>query len=407
MKIFKYVFYIFFFVSLGPIKLTTTEYKEYREYNEKHKGNAWKLKHVWNFYKKNNDYIRHYAEHVKKTTFFQNLLPKFYSTLLNYFLSHTRFKDTILDPNISNSYVMSLAKATYEKLPSSLNLLKIGEKVALLSVLQHINLCATRIIRRLNREANKPKDIVIFGGIIDGGGKFYVDLLEYRINQIIRGHAKNKISITQSLIGDARAIVGSVAYTLHNLYSQNTEKQYAIGIDLGGTNIRAGMVNLTTLQVEGDIIKIPTFQNQEEKDKTKKFNKILRTNHYNQNTELCPSMLKDYKQLTQNLLERLCETVKKFNTNKVRFISLAIAGTILSNDLIKQSYNLPLTGVNCAHFFEKKLNIPTFIKNDVFCAGIGEMLIGHRITQSEFFIVGIGTGINGWKIHPIDKNTIF
>jgi glucokinase len=138
------------------------------------------------------------------------------------------------------------------------------------------------------------------------------------------------------------------------------KKQYAIGIDIGGTNLRAALVSR-----EGEIV-----------------NKIK-----------VPSL--------ERLEESLLNAVSEVFTDGVTAIGIGAAGLIdRETATVVVSPNLPsIEGVNVVRMLRDKYGIPVFLENDANVAALGERWMGVGRDFKNFVLFTLGTGIGGGIIY--------
>ncbi len=143
------------------------------------------------------------------------------------------------------------------------------------------------------------------------------------------------------------------------------DKKYAIGIDLGGTNIRVGLVSAAG-EVEKKI-KEPT---------------------------------------SDSLLETIIKAVDSLFSDKVVGIGIGVAGVIdRNNRKVLNSPNLhAVEEIDIANEMKRRFSTPVFIENDANTAAVGEMWIGAGKGLSRFVLFTLGTGIGGGIVH--DKNLL-
>jgi len=143
------------------------------------------------------------------------------------------------------------------------------------------------------------------------------------------------------------------------------DKKYAIGIDLGGTNIRVGLVSAAG-EVEKKI-KEPT---------------------------------------SDSLLETIIKAVDSLFSDKVVGIGIGVAGVIdRNNRKVLNSPNLhAVEEIDIANEMKRRFSTPVFIENDANTAAVGEMWIGAGKGLSGFVLFTLGTGIGGGIVH--DKNLL-
>lgn len=138
------------------------------------------------------------------------------------------------------------------------------------------------------------------------------------------------------------------------------QKQYAIGIDLGGTNLRVALVS-----EDGSIVK-----------KTK-----------------VPS----FEHLEESLLNSIAEVF----TDEAMGIGIGVAGLIdRVNGIVTVSPNLPaIEGMNIVSSVKERFRVPVFIENDANVAALGEKWAGAGKEFNSFVLLTLGTGIGGGIIY--------
>ena len=142
-----------------------------------------------------------------------------------------------------------------------------------------------------------------------------------------------------------------------------TEK-FAIGVDLGGTNVKVGIVSQ-----KGKIIKKTSLK-----------------------TEADGGPKKVIAQISAGinmLLEK--------NNYKLKGIGIGSPGVVsIKKGTVENPPNLPGWGkVKLAKLFEKEFKLPVFIENDANAAAIGEMIFGAGKKYSSFIMITLGTGVGG------------
>ena len=142
-----------------------------------------------------------------------------------------------------------------------------------------------------------------------------------------------------------------------------TEK-FAIGVDLGGTNIKVGIVSQ-----KGKIIKKTSLK-----------------------TEAEGGPQKVISQMSKGIKELLNK-----NKLKIKGIGIGSPGIVsIKKGTVENPPNLPGWGkVKLAKLIEKKFNFPVYIENDANVAAIGEMILGAGKKYSEFIMITLGTGVGG------------
>lgn len=133
-------------------------------------------------------------------------------------------------------------------------------------------------------------------------------------------------------------------------------KRQLIGVDLGGTRIKVGMVQGA---------------------------EVLQT-----------TTVKTPKTVTATL-EAIVKAINTL-TSSPRVVGLAIPGEVDLNGRIWRLPNIPgFEGVSIATILEDRLSCPIFVENDAIAAAIAENRLGYGKTYAHFLTVTLGTGIGG------------
>ncbi|MDP3683840.1 MAG: ROK family protein [Ignavibacteria bacterium] len=141
-------------------------------------------------------------------------------------------------------------------------------------------------------------------------------------------------------------------------------EKYAIGIDLGGTYIKFGIV-------------------------TEK-GKIVRKSFVDTKAEGGPDVV--IKQMKKGLKELLDP-----DKLKIEGIGIGSPGIVSKKKgTVENPPNLPGWGkVQLGHLIEKTFKIPTFVENDANAAAIGELIFGAGKNHKSFVMITLGTGVGG------------
>jgi glucokinase len=133
-------------------------------------------------------------------------------------------------------------------------------------------------------------------------------------------------------------------------------KKLAIGIDLGGTNLRAALVTR-----DGTVI------------------------------------IKKKEPTSERILDSLVMLSESFFSEDVAGIGLGVAGLIdRESGTMINSPNIPvLKGINLLKAMTEKFRVPVFIENDANVAALGEKWLGTGKEFSDFVLFTLGTGIGG------------
>lgn len=128
-----------------------------------------------------------------------------------------------------------------------------------------------------------------------------------------------------------------------------------IAVDLGGTNLRLGVVK------NGKIIEYVKKSTPKKKEE----------------------LLKEFECSIQELLNKY---------KRIKGIGVSSPGPLLDG-IIKNPPNLPLRNFNLKKFLEKKFNKRVVVENDAKCVAIAESRLGCK--KKDFIILTLGTGIGG------------
>lgn len=141
-------------------------------------------------------------------------------------------------------------------------------------------------------------------------------------------------------------------------------KKFAIGIDLGGTNLRVALVS-----AEGEIVR-----------------KIRKTSA---------------ERVFETLLESISELRGADVGDNIAGIGLGVAGLIDRNrGRVFTSPNLrAIEGLDLVHELKTRFGLPVFIENDANVAALGEKVSGAGRGFNNFVLLTLGTGIGGGIIH--------
>jgi len=134
------------------------------------------------------------------------------------------------------------------------------------------------------------------------------------------------------------------------------EKLY-IGIDLGGTNIAAGLVTET-----GEILKKLSIAT--------------------------PSG----SEAIVSAIEMLCRELMDENVSS---IGIGVPGTVWPRGTVSYACNIDMRDYPLSNLLSEKLSLPVYVENDANCAALGEYLAGCGKDTSSLLCVTIGTGVGG------------
>jgi glucokinase len=146
---------------------------------------------------------------------------------------------------------------------------------------------------------------------------------------------------------------------------------YLIGIDIGGTNLRAAIVSK-----EGEILEVFKAENEVSKGAI-----------YN--------------------LDKLVNHIKKsWNKYQVEKIGVGVPGPVdIKAGIILSPVNLRGWGnFNIKEYLSEQLNLPVKVNNDANVAGLSESLVGSAKECESVFYITVSTGVGGALI--LDKKII-
>lgn len=137
-----------------------------------------------------------------------------------------------------------------------------------------------------------------------------------------------------------------------------------IGIDLGGTTIKGGVVNS-----EGEIL----------------FKKVIPTNAWGETNEIVEDIISLVKALQEELSKEALEV-----------IGVGVPGMVThENSYIETCANINLSKTNLKKILEREIGVPTFIDNDANVAAIAEYEIGSLKKYQSGMLITLGTGVGG------------
>ena len=143
-----------------------------------------------------------------------------------------------------------------------------------------------------------------------------------------------------------------------------------IGIDVGGTNLKAGLVDESGLILASQSMKIPRIDDQD-------------------------SLAWTLVSLTQEL----CRAAG-VGLDQVTSVGVGVPGTVdVYSGSILYTCNLSLKNVPLRKLFRRYLSLPLYIENDANCAALAEYFAGAGRGSKRFVTITLGTGIGAGIIH--------
>ncbi len=145
------------------------------------------------------------------------------------------------------------------------------------------------------------------------------------------------------------------------------ETLFSIGIDLGGTNIAAGIVDTKGVVIHK--CSVPTNRDRPSED-----------------------IVEDMAQLCFLLLEQ-----KNLQISQINSIGIGVPGVADNkNGKIIYCTNINcIRGIDIRYKFQKYFSTPVFIENDANCAALAESICGAAKGTNHSITITIGTGIGG------------
>ncbi len=141
-------------------------------------------------------------------------------------------------------------------------------------------------------------------------------------------------------------------------------KKYAIGVDLGGTKILAGLVNTET----GEVLTSVKKKTQNNDDKP--------------------------------IIEKIIETIEKtileaqISPGDISSIGIGAAGQVdREKGILMCAPNLNCYRLDIKQILENQFKLPVFLGNDVEVATIGEITFGNGIGYKNLVCIFVGTGV--------------
>lgn len=142
-----------------------------------------------------------------------------------------------------------------------------------------------------------------------------------------------------------------------------TNKTFAIGIDIGGTTTKMGIVNAR------GAIEDPGF--------------VLPTGKYS-----CPEVFVD------DLYKALQPAMKKLGDENILGIGVGAPNGNIHSGTIEYAPNLPWRGVvPLAQMISERFGITCNLTNDANAAAVGELLYGAARGMRDFIVLTLGTGV--------------
>jgi glucokinase len=140
-------------------------------------------------------------------------------------------------------------------------------------------------------------------------------------------------------------------------------KEYALGIDIGGTNIVCGLVDRKgNILVEGS----------------------CSTADFPKAEDMMDEVFEKFNEMKSKLKKE----------DRVVGIGIGAPNGNYYNGCIEFAPNLKWKGkIHLAEMFKKKFRLPVYLTNDANAAALGEMIYGGARNMKDFIVITIGTGL--------------
>ena len=143
-----------------------------------------------------------------------------------------------------------------------------------------------------------------------------------------------------------------------------------VGVDIGGTNLKAGLVDESGVLLATQKMKVASIADDEGLAWT-----------------------------VASLVQELARTVN-IPVSDVASVGVGVPGTVeIRSGSINYTCNLPLRNVPLRKLFHRYLSIPLYIENDANCAALAEYLVGAGRDSKRFVTVTLGTGVGAGIVH--------
>ena len=143
-----------------------------------------------------------------------------------------------------------------------------------------------------------------------------------------------------------------------------------IGIDIGATNLKAGLVDDRGRILATQKMKIVQIESPD-------------------------ALARNLARMTQELAEEVGVPMEEIFS-----IGVGVPGVVeIRSGSLQYSCNLPFRRVPLRRLFHKYLNKPLYLENDGNCAAVGEYYAGAGRSSKRFVTITLGTGIGGGIIH--------
>ncbi len=143
-----------------------------------------------------------------------------------------------------------------------------------------------------------------------------------------------------------------------------------VGVDIGGTNLKAGLVDERGELLATQKMKVASIVDSEGLAWT------------------IASLVQELSHLADVPL------------TEVASVGVGVPGTVeIRSGSINYTCNLPLRNVPLRKLFHRYLDLPLYIENDANCAALAEFLVGAGRESKRFVTITLGTGVGAGIVH--------
>lgn len=140
-----------------------------------------------------------------------------------------------------------------------------------------------------------------------------------------------------------------------------------IGIDVGGTNLKAGLVDENGQILAASRVPLGPFEGAE-------------------------PFVKTLAELAKSVAAKAGVSL-----TEIESVGIGIPGAVEDGRIV-YTCNIPMENVPVSHPFQKFFAVPVLLGNDADCAAVGEYFCGVGRETQNFIMVTLGTGIGGGMI---------
>lgn len=142
---------------------------------------------------------------------------------------------------------------------------------------------------------------------------------------------------------------------------------FRIGIDLGGTNIAAGVIDDVSMKLLSKV--------------------SCKTNASRPAEEIMEDMVRMALQAVQQA---------ELSLQQIESVGIGCPGTCnRDSGVVEFANNLPFEQIPICHYIRRRLQLPVFLDNDANAAALGEFLAGGARGAESCVCVTLGTGVGG------------